>query len=274
VESKTKGANMISWTTQVLPGLLVGCYALYQGYIRLPQQLLYGSEPPNLPMFEQESVFLIFSGFGGVDYNTDHLQNEVISSDKSFDEIRFVHTYDWSRWKGNTLRAAFDSERVGQRAGKELGAKAIKHLHVVGISVGAFAASACVDEYIKVAEKASGVVASTRLTLLDAFTARGVFGQDYGAKFFGRRCDYCEHFVNTDDPVPFTNKPLPYAHNFDITRSASRTAFTPLPGDNMHSWPVAYYGLSWRNSIDPRLKQLRFRPCHDANPRGALQSIP
>lgn len=39
-----------------------------------------------------------------------------------------------------------------------------------------------------------------RLSLLDPFTQRGILGTKYGTRVFGSEADYCEHYMNTDDP--------------------------------------------------------------------------
>jgi hypothetical protein len=70
---------------------------------------------------------------------------------------RYVEVYDWLKWRGNFLRASFDSQIVGNNVcsslaegEKEVGD--IKNLHVIGVSVGAFAADSCVKIFDKVSE--------------------------------------------------------------------------------------------------------------------------
>lgn len=258
--------GLVRFGSKLVGGVLFSS-VLYQGYIRLPQKFLFGSSPPALPEFAEDSLFLIFPGFGGVDANIDRIHSEVAKTDIETNLSRFVYTYDWVRWRGNTLRASFDSQRVGAQVGKELGRRICQNnrppltsIHIVGVSVGAFAADSCVKEFKKALHAHSNgqFTTTTRLTLLDPFTSRGIFGADYGAKHFGVDSDYCEHFVNTDDPVPFTNDPLPHVMNFDITASEARKSFTPLPNDNMHSWPAAYYGLYWKNKINPNSMKAEF----------------
>lgn len=67
---------------------------------------------------------------------------------------RYVEVYDWLKWRGNFLRASFDSQIVGKNvcsalaeAEKQQGE--IKHLHVIGVSVGAFAADSCIKVFNK-----------------------------------------------------------------------------------------------------------------------------
>ena len=59
------------------------------------------------------------------------------------------------KWRGSFLRASFDSQIVGKKvcsslaeAEKQQGE--IKHLHVIGVSVGAFAADSCIKVFNKV----------------------------------------------------------------------------------------------------------------------------
>lgn len=273
--------GLLDLGSKVLGGILFSS-VLYQGYIRVPQKLLFGSSPVDLPDFFEDSLFLIFPGFGGVDANIDRIHTEVAKTDKERNISRFVYTYDWAHWRGNTLKAAFDSERVGKKVGRDLGRRIaqnkrrpLKSIHIVGVSVGAFAADAFVKEFKK-ALSAHSTTTTTRLTLLDPFTSRGVFGAGYGAKHFGLESDYCEHFLNTDDPVPFTNEPLTRALNFDITASKARKSFTPLPGDNMHSWPAAYYGMYWKSKINPESKTVEFPSKFDASnaKRGDVVKLP
>jgi hypothetical protein len=63
--------------------------------------------------------------------------------------------YDWLKWRGNFLRASFDSQIVGSNvcsalADAEKQQGEIKHLHVIGVSVGAFAADSCIKIFNKV----------------------------------------------------------------------------------------------------------------------------
>jgi hypothetical protein len=69
---------------------------------------------------------------------------------------------------------------------------------VVGISVGAFAADACVKEYHKQLALDSGGTTTSRLTLLCAFQSRGAFEPGYGVKNFGEGATFCEQFITKD----------------------------------------------------------------------------
>ena len=70
--------------------------------------------------------------------------------------------------------APYNGQRIGKHLADEIlkqqAGSSLRNLHVVGVSVGAFAADECVT---KVAASSD---ARIRLTLLDPFTARGVLG--------------------------------------------------------------------------------------------------
>lgn len=66
-----------------------------------------------------------------------------------------MEVYDWLKWRGNFLRASFDSQIVGNKvcsvlADAEKQQGEIKNLHVIGVSVGAFAADSCIKIFNKV----------------------------------------------------------------------------------------------------------------------------
>ena len=204
-------------------------------------------------------------------------------SDKKYRKARFVHCYDWREFRGSLFRAALDSQQIGKIIGRQLASEGhINDLHVVGVSVGAFAADTCIKEFRRLrgmesqqgnGESKYNKKVGSRLTFLDPFTSRGIFGSGYGNRFFGNEADFCEQFMNTDDPVPSTNSPLPGAHVYDVTTSRQREGFVPLSGDSMHSWPVAFYGINWKDKIDPRAKNPLFKPCHTEKPRGTLTKL-
>jgi hypothetical protein len=267
-------------------------------YARLPQKVLFGSRPRKLAEFDEADIVLIFPGAGGPDKNTGDLAHAIHESDKALGINRYVHVYDWSTWRGNLVRASYDGQSVGKIIGTQLAQRKNKlsSVHVVGVSVGAFAADSCARAFQALSRRSTPHTQSTgvpeqpentkktnkaavraptfvRLTLLDPFCSKGVFGQRYGELLFGKHCDYCEHYLNTDDPVPFTNTPLPHACTFDVTDAAERRGFTPLPGDNMHSWPVAFYGRRWKTETNKDGSLLH--PTHEGQfRRGAVIKVP
>ena len=209
-----------------IPVAIAGSAFAIELYSRIPQKLLFGSNPRPLEPFKETDVVLIFPGAGGPDENTSNLAKAIIDSDRSCGIKRHVEVYDWSPWRGNLIRASFDGQSVGKIIGKQLANeyKNVKSLHVMGVSVGAFAADSCSYTYqrtlrdnerkernAKVHDPSGAskpLAPYVRLTLLDPFTQRGLFGTKYGYKLFGKAATYCAHYLNTDDPVPSTNDPI------------------------------------------------------------------
>lgn len=260
-----------------IPVAVAGSAILIEGYSRLPQKLIFGSTPRPIAPFKETDAVIIFPGASGPDDNTSNLAQAVIDSDKKCGIERHVEVYDWSPWKGNLIRASFDGQSVGKIIGKQLAEehKNLKSLHVMGVSVGAFAADSCSYEFQKSQENILRTTPApyVRLTLLDPFTQRGLFGTKYGLKLFGKSATYCEQYLNTDDPVPSTNEAISMGFVSDITGSASRKAFVPLKGDSMHSWPVAYYGRNWVTKLND--DGTLFHPLHtEETKRGIVKKIP
>ena len=176
----------------------------------------------NLKPFQ--TATLVFHGSEGFDRNTDSLKAVLADRQKSSELILFV---DWSKHSVNRLTASYQGQRVGKKFANKLDIKA-KHLHIIGISVGAFAANAYVEQIKKFHQEAR-----VKLTLLDPFVAKGL-DFSYGIRVFGKNADVCQQFLNTDDPVPFTNKPLSSCSVIDVT--------SLRPEDVAgHDWPLVYY---------------------------------
>merc|ERR1712232_711421 len=100
----------------------------------------------------------------------------------------------------------------------------LENVHSIGISVGSFAANAFVQT---IKSKSLSLSLYARLTLLDPFCTRGIWGIGYGYNNFGKNIDYVEHYLNTDDPVPSTNEPLnpKYCVVIDVTNDKRRDDF-------------------------------------------------
>jgi len=184
-------------------------------------------------------VTLIFHGAGGQDNYTDELLRNL--SKKENGKKSFVSIIDWSDLSSNLLKATSNGQEVGKQSAMKLFSKAnnLKKLHVVGISVGAFAANSCVSRVKQLLEENNEPVNSiyVQLTLLDPFTQRGLIGFNYGNKVFGTTADYAQQFLNTDDPVPSTNSPLKYCAVTDVTQVRPPDIFG-------HDWPLVYYSQS------------------------------
>ena len=240
---------------------------LVEVYTRIPQQLLFNSSPDPLninTINNYDSITIIFPGANGPDKNTDSLLYNIKNNVNS--QRHYVVVYDWKKWRGNLLRASYDSINVGKIIGNDIVNSCnsnIKHAHLIGISVGAFAA----DTASKIIKQKSKQDTYVKLTLLDPFCSLGLFNINYGKNNFGREIDYAEQYLNTDDPVPFTNEPLPLCICYDITNTKARNVFKPLPDDNMHSWPVYYYSKNYK-----KLKKKGNN--HDILQRGHIYKVP
>ena len=108
------------------------------------------------------------------------------------------------------------------------------------------------------------------LTLLDPFTLFR-FNKDYGIYEFGKRADFCEQYLNNNDFVPFTNKPIKNAYINDITLAESKKRFMlhKKGNESGHDWPLYYYANNWFERTDPR----KFIADHEVLKRGYTRYI-
>lgn len=236
-------------------------------YVRLPGEWLYGSNPAPIESLEPSAKYdvIIFPGAGGPDQYTEALRDTIIASDLKKGIHRPVYVYDWLKWRGSFLRAAFDSQSVGRVIGSQIAkTQHLQNLHVIGISVGAFAADTCVKTY----QELSSTPGKVHLTLLDPFTSKGVFGYGWGLTHFGVGADVVEDYLNVDDPVPTTNEPVVNAYTLDVTQSEARQSFR----DSTHSWPVAYLANHWNTDFDEDGNIIE--PSSEAEPKGAVVLVP
>jgi len=228
---------------------LAGLFIVQEVYLNLPLELLYRKKPELIKEIDiknnPDGLVLIFPGFGGIDANIDNLKKKLIDSDRRNRIRRQIIVYDWSQYRGNILRAAINSESIGHIIGNQI-ANEIKtakcdverfKLQFIGISVGAFAGA-------KASEKCKEYY--NRLTLLDPFTQRGLFGFNYGINEFGKLLTsektFFEQFMNTDDAVPSTNSPIQKSLCYDCTKSKQKLNYIPLSQDVPgHAFPVVYY---------------------------------
>ena len=185
-----------------------------------------------------EEVTLVFHGAAGQDQYTDELMARLRARCAS--KTQYVAMIDWSALSSNILQASFSGQRVGREAARRLlercctggdDKRNLKRVHLIGISVGAFAA----DEACAAIKNQLGENVQCQLTLLDPFQQRGVVGTGYGNANFGKTADYAIHYLNTDDPVPSTNDPLAkYCAVVDVTKLRPEEIFG-------HDWPLVYY---------------------------------
>ena len=69
----------------------------------------------------------------------------------------------------------------------------------------------------------------------------GACGSGYRDENFGSSVDYAEQYLNTDDPVPTTNDPLPLCACIDVTAAQERNNFELPENESMHCWPLVYF---------------------------------
>jgi len=232
---------------QVIGGVCAAAVpACCEAYARLPPSWS-DADLPALPPLEEEHVIIVLHGAGGPDANVKRIATALRKSSNGKAQ---VIEYSWLPFVGDQLQAPYNAQRVGRHLATEISSshRPLARLHVVGISVGAFAADELVADLAK--RRGGSGIGSTELkmTLLDPFTARGLPGlarpsSAYGVTAFGKHADLAECVLNTDDPVPSTALPLRHAVNFDITDNTERASFVPLDGDSLHSWPAAWYGM-------------------------------
>jgi hypothetical protein len=210
----------------------------------------------------------IFPGAGGVD----ELVLELQASNPNSKII------DWKEYRGSILTASFDSEAVGEAVAElvldtiennESGRSnspplppSLSSIRFIGISVGAFAANAAatlVHRQLKGKNNSQSNKdgnddccdsLDVHLVLLDPFCGRGAFGPNYGRDNFGKHATTALQILNTDDPVPSTNDSLPLCYCIDVTDAPQKQDFVLLPGDSMHSWPLAYYIRHYSDNND------------------------
>jgi len=222
-------------------------------------------------------IVVIFPGAGGPDQFTDELQSIISNTTATSEENNsgnvdgkvmkktMVHTFDWREYRGSPITAAFDGEAVGEAVAHSLWKEKhdlelapdnenaiglrIKSVHSIGISVGAFASQAFASTICQLRNTTENDVGENsndpqyvRLTLLDPFCTRGIWGINYGATHFGAGgIDFAEQYLNTDDPVPTTNDPLPLCACVDVTGAPERESFVLPEGETMHCWPLVYF---------------------------------
>ena len=203
-----------------------------------------------------EEMTVVFHGAGGPDGYTDELLAALRKeTEQGREGVCHMQMVNWTDWSGNLLQSSFDGQRVGKRVASDLKAMAprLKSLHAIGISVGGFAADACVREMKGPLSFTSPPSSSShddlddtgrdgvfcQLTLLDPFAQRGVLDPGYGNREFGRSADYAQMVLNTDDPVPSTNRPLRHCAVTDVTPLRPPEVFG-------HDWPLIYFSRSGR----------------------------
>lgn len=258
--------------------------ALKRDYERNPVDVSGVSLPE--ACMKARDVAIIFHGSGGPDRETSALLDRFRQQDAAAGLKREAIVFNWMPWfTSNTNRLSFQSTNVGEALGAKLASnQLLRSLHIVGTSAGSFAANACCSSYVEAAGGANAKRARVRLTLADPFAARdgASFKQGRGSQFFGKDADFAEHILNTDDPVPNTDVPLPLCYCYDVTGSAERKTFPPpdktgdivydfiLSSLGYHSWPMGYLARHYETQLEKG--QLAW-PSHESKPRGSVEKV-
>ncbi len=249
----------------LVPSILVEAYSRF-GALSIPEKKndatrekstddKYSSfvpSPKHTEWDKVETVTIVFHGAGGEDAYTDELMKNLEggTGSTSSPQQSYNHIVNWSGYSANLFQASFNGQKVGRITARELleqiPSNKLTAIHFIGISVGAFAADAAVNEVKKIFESSNkwkntktDTLPFVQLTLLDPFQQRGIFGVGYGNNEFGKSADYAQQYLNTDDPVPSTNKPLKNTVCYDVTNLRPESIFG-------HDWPLVYYARSHR----------------------------
>ena len=213
-----------------------------------------------------EEITFVFHGAGGQDENTDELM-KTLSSSSSNNNKAMVQMVDWSSDSSNLLQASVNGMNIGKRIAESLtdillpdrtggnndddstrSLHQLRRIHIIGISVGAFAAHSFIQEFNSKFKRQTVSSSSSsnnnnnnhqdnvyiQATFLDPLCSKGVLAFKYGENEFGKGCNYAQQFLNTDDPVPFTNTNLVNCATIDVTNSRPEEIFG-------HDWPLIYY---------------------------------
>lgn len=200
-----------------------------------------------------EEITFVFHGAGGQDDNTDALMKTLSSSQSNNDNKGIVQMVEWSIDSQDLLQASVNGINIGKRIADSLAdillsggsgsddssrlssTLHLRSIHVIGISVGAFAAHSFIQEFnSKFKKGGTNQDLYVQGTFLDPLCSKGVLGFKYGENEFGKGCDYAQQFLNTDDPVPFTNSNVMNCATTDVTSLRPEEIFG-------HDWPLIYY---------------------------------
>lgn len=210
---------------------LVAGLAVMEIYTRVP----VGERLPALDLTPgATAVVLVIHGAGDADdpLVPDLLRGlEAAFGHRSDVAVRYLR---WSPESDQRLRAAATAQAVGARVGEALaGLPAVRDLHLVAHSVGAFMPDAICRAYRRQAARPARVT----MVLLDPFQIGGFLDWGWGARHHGECADFALAVINTEDPAPATNRPLANTFNLDVTGDPARERFER----NGHYWPIRYY---------------------------------
>ncbi len=156
----------------------------------------------------------------------DELNAEHLTSDQQ------ILALDWREYSKDMFRCSLNGRRTGHNlAGKILANSDIRSLHLIGHSAGSFVVYGMCEEI-----KKNGNQMKVHTTYLDPVSIYGGIDWQFGSRNFGSCADISDAYIDTEDEVPGSNKPLKHPHTFDVT------ALKPQSSNiNPHLWPIMYY---------------------------------
>lgn len=147
-----------------------------------------------------KEVTIIFHGAGGPDEYTDKLVQMLKRNSSAKKAVAIM--VQWQDYSSNLLQASANGKVIGRRIAQKLlsssNSSSLERIHVIGISVGAFAA----DSLCTVVKKERPSI-YIQETLLDPFQQSGIVDITYGKRNFGKYADYAQQYLNTVSEVRF-----------------------------------------------------------------------
>ena len=207
-----------AWIVQTVVGGLLAIPLVGELYARSAapfvdmDKVLFNGKPANsFPLFSSPShLTLVFHGAGGTDPDTDALMSQLASLSSSN-----AIMVDWFAYSSDVLQASFNGQAIGRKVARLLYQQqqqqqqegtALESIHIVGISVGAFAADETVAELLRLRQGNQQQQENERRTwtiqqtLLDPFCLRGALDWGYGKRNYGKAADYAQQYLNTVRP--------------------------------------------------------------------------
>jgi len=213
--------------------LLFLIWLVMEVYCRLPDQ--FKITKVDIPQ-DTQTLVVLFHGA------KDHLNPELEALANEFriyldtNQNAEVINYNWSYGSDNRLRASTNAIKIGESLGSEIAKyKRLRHIRLIGHSVGAFIPDALCQAY-----RDQGGNAHIEINFLDPFSLRGFADKNYGVRSHGHCADFASSILNTNDAAISTNTMLRYAWNFDVTDLKRPSDFIR----NGHYWPPLYFLLS------------------------------
>jgi len=205
-------------------------------------------------------LLLLFHGTNG-SQDSDWLRlADTLNQGASENTAAQVENVIWSPWSDNQFRASAHAESIAKKLGEDLANKdQLQRLHLFASSAGSY----LLEPLCEAIREARGDGPTIVMTYLDPIGIKGSLDFTYGYRNYGQCADYAEVYLNTDDAVPGTNKPVEQAYTIDITALKEAEGFS----GNGHVWPVVFYSeqLALSGGV-PKFSD------HDRLPRGSVST--